>query len=1304
MRTIAPPFGCIGCDARNDRSKSAQRGARTPPNAARSRQARLPETPSPQASVDALELRLLGPLELRRAGEPLPLGGRQQRALLALLALELSAPVPLDRLVDSLWGERPPASAAHAIQVYVSKLRKLLGPETLLRRAGGYALTLPREQLDATRFERLLAEGEEALPHDPARAAVLLAEALALWRGAALSDFTYEPFAQAEIARFEELRLRAEETCLAAELALGRGPALLGELEALVARAPLRERPRALLMHALYQAGRQAEALAAYREARKTLREELGLEPGPDLKALERAILAQDEALAAPARAPAPAREVRKTVSVLFCDLVDSSRLASQLDPEALRHVLDRYFETVSGVIARHGGTVEKFIGDAVVAVFGSPVAHEDDPLRAARAAIEITLAAASLESDIAVRVGIESGEVVAGEPIGGSTGVTGGVTTAAARLQEEAPVGSVAVGDGARRLLAHAARFEPLTVGSDDDDQPRSWRLVEVLPGAPAVARRLDAPLVGREAELAVLADALARAAETRSPTVVAVLGEPGIGKTRLARELASRVGDARVLVGRVRPYGEAATFAPLADLLDAAANASGSVEAIGDLLTDDTEAHAVARRIAAALGQTEETFQREEVFWAVRRLVESLARDRPLVIVLDDVHWAEATLLQLVEHVATTAEAPVLLVCLARPELRDEHPRWGEGGETIALEPLSAHESEAVIDELAAALPITSDDRAWIAATGEGNPLFLEQLVAFAAERPGATEVPPTLEALLASRLDRLGPGERLVIEAAAVVGREFTAPAVAALLPPEATPTLARHLEALGRKQLVTGDWTPRFRHALIRDAAYRSIPKTKRAELHERLGRWSQDARITTHGGDEAIGFHLERAYRYRSEIGPVDDKVRALGFEAAERLAHAGRRAYFGGDVIASEHLLRRAFDVTPPGAAERGTLLLHIAEAIAAADEPRRALDVLDAATSAARASGDRKLEWRVEVERHAALLELDEEGNVEAARRTAERAIEALEELGDYAGVARAWSLAAVISLVERQFPAMQTAAERARSYARRIGDKYVEAVSIVWEAIALKLGPTPLPEVIDALQASLPRLGELGDRAGEAYVQNHLAHCYAYTGRFAEARVLLEHAQETFRRLGAGERLRDLEWSSAEVDLAADDPIAAETKLRSACAGHRRTGRASALARASAELADALFQQGRLDEADEMTRESERAAPAQDAAAQIAWRAARAGVLVARGDVRAAEPLAREAVELSTRVDTWTRADVLVVLAKVLRDDGRLTEAVAAATEALRIYEAKGDIVSSREVNALLGGLEARSAAATG
>ena len=475
-------------------------------------------------------------------------------------------------------------------------------------------LRVEPDELDADRFERLLREGSAAREtSDPEAAARTLREALELWRGPALADFAYDPFAQAEIARLEELRLDAVEERVEADLALGRSADLVAELEALIKDNPLREGLRGQLMLALYRSGRQADALEVYRQTREILDEELGLAPSPPLQRLQEAILRQEPALEVsiepPAEVAPPALESRKTVTVL----VASRSAAEGTDPEAIRVADARYLNEATGAIERHGGSVQNVLGDRVLAVFGVPLVHEDDALRAVRAAVELP----------GGQVGIATGEVVAGESDSSGSSLAGAPVARAAELADAAPAGEVLLAEQTYRLLGEAARAQPAGNGADP-----AWRLLELVPRPPPLSRPPEVPIVGRSDELAVLRAALDRAARERTVNLFTILGAAGIGKTRLAEEFASRVAsEASVLAGRCVPYGEGITFWPMREIVAGLTAA----DSLSHLLAGEDDAELVAERVTEATGGVDATTSVEEIFWAFRRLLETVARERP-------------------------------------------------------------------------------------------------------------------------------------------------------------------------------------------------------------------------------------------------------------------------------------------------------------------------------------------------------------------------------------------------------------------------------------------------------------------------------------------------------------------------------------------------------------------------------------------------------------------------------------------------------------------------------------------------
>ncbi|HEX6952837.1 MAG TPA: adenylate/guanylate cyclase domain-containing protein, partial [Gaiellaceae bacterium] len=557
-----------------------------------------------------------------------------------------------------------------------------------------------------------------------------------------------------------------------------------------------------------------------------------------------------------------PAREQRKTVTAVFCDITGSTELGESTDPEPLRALLARYFEQMKGIVEAHGGTVEKFIGDAVMAVFGVPVAHEDDALRACRAAVEMRDALPEL--GITGRVGVNTGEVVTGTA---ERLATGDAVNVAARLEQAAEPGEVLIGEETLRLVraAVSVREERRLDLKGKVDPVGAYPLLEVTG---ELERSFSTPMVGRERELQALRDAFARADADRSCQLFTILGSAGVGKSRLAAEFLAGL-DARVVRGRCLSYGEGITYWPVVEI----------VKQFGALPEGDA-----ARPLRSLLGEAELSVSAEEIAWGFRKLLEQEAQAQSLVVVFDDLHWAEETLFDLVEHVADLSrDAPVLLLCMARPELLERRPSWGGGkwnAATVLLEPLDAAETEQLLSELGEVSPELHER---IVEVAEGNPLFLEEMLALVRDSGGArVEVPPTIQALLAARLDQLDPAERAVLEHGAVEGRTFHRGAVAALGDADGDGEVDRRLVALVRKELVrpdraqlAGDDAYRFRHLLIRDAAYEALPKAARADLHHRFADWLQEHGQSLVELDEILGYHLEQAARYHEELGRSD---------------------------------------------------------------------------------------------------------------------------------------------------------------------------------------------------------------------------------------------------------------------------------------------------------------------------------------------------------------------------------------------------------------------------------------------
>jgi class 3 adenylate cyclase/DNA-binding winged helix-turn-helix (wHTH) protein len=1292
-----------------------------------------------------MDFRILGPLEVLDEGRRVALGGDKQRALLGLLLVNAGETLSTDRLIDELWGERPPATAAKTVQVHISRLRKALaagagnGSEALVvTREHGYQLEIDPERLDSHRFERLLAEGRNELAANrPDRAAPALEEALTLWRGQALSDLAYEAFAQAEIARLEDLRAAAIEQLIEAKLALGRHLEVIGELEALIAEYPYRERLRAQLMIALYRSERQADALQAYQDTRRVLTEELGIEPGERLRELERAILAQDPALALldleadevraepdaearpepdgapppePQRAePAPpdtraAPSARRLVSIVFADLVGSTGLAERLDPESMHRVLDRYVEVCGEVIERHGGAVEGFIGDAVVGVFGVTDVHEDDALRAVRAAVELREAGVELSTElerqqgveIAMKLGVESGEVFLGAGSRRSRFAAGDAFNVAARLEGVAPGGEILLGENIHELVRDAVRverLEPLAL-KGRTAKVQAWRLLELLDDR-LWLRPSRSPFVGRERELEELRGAFAGACRGPGCTAVTVVGPAGMGKSRLARELASEVGDdATVVVGRCPAYGEGVAYRPLADIVGQLGGDSPR-ERVEELLEGD---ESTARLVLGAIGLADGAAQPEETFWAVRRMLERAAFERPLVVIVDDIHWAEPTLLDLLEYLVTFSSGhPILLLCLTRPDLLETRAAWmgpHSNASLLVLKALSDMEARELVEH-AGAGELVSATAARIVETAEGNPLFLEQLVAVGAEG-GAAALPSSIQAVIAARIDSLEPGERAVLEHASVQGRSFYVGAVADALAGAASSGIAMHLVSLVRKQLVRAERSHlpgqdafRFAHVLIREAAYQGLPKRRRAELHEHVAHWLRATRGTARESpaeDETLGYHLGEAYRYRAELGPVGEREQALAKEAAGLLAEAADAALLRGDPHAGAHLLERAASLLESDPAACGELLPALGAALFEAGRMSDAGRVLEEAIAAA---PEPRLRARAQVERELVRLETEPSVGTDQARTVIDAVMPLLEREGDDYGASRVWLLRGWLDYELGHVASADVSwCESAESLKRANRQRELFEV-IGWRAVAAVLGPTPVDQAIRRCEEFRELVRE--SPIATASTLNPLAVLHAMKGEFESAEALLQQAGEMLQELGGiGSGVSHLEtW----VRLLAGRPALAEARLRADIETLSSMNAGGALATTTALLAQVVYAQGRMEEAGELCQMTERRAAAEDTMTQVTWRGVQAKVLAHGGRCHDAEALAREAVALAEPTDLLLhRGDAMLDLAEVLRTCERPEESDHAARTALELYELKGNVAAAARARPLL------------
>jgi class 3 adenylate cyclase len=918
-----------------------------------------------------------------------------------------------------------------------------------------------------------------------------------------------------------------------------------------------------------------------------------------------------------PAAAPAPAREQRKTLTILFCDVAGSTALGEQLDPEALRRVMRRYFDEMSAIVERHGGTVEKFIGDAVMAVFGIPTVREDDALRAVRAAAEIRdrLPAVAAELGVALnfRTGINTGEVVVGA---GQTLATGDAMNVAARLEQAAPAGEIYIGADTRRLVRDAVEVEavePLEL-KGKAEPVSAFRLVSVDFAADALARRPDAPLVGRDRELELLRGAYDRAVREGSSQLFTLLGSAGAGKSRLTAELIAGVaGEATVVRGRCLHYGDGVTFWPLVEIL---------------IQLGEPAAEVLDRISAGSAGAP------AELFWDVRRLFEQIASERPLVAVFDDLQWAEPMLLDMLDHIADLSRGvPILLLCIARPELLDERQDWGGGkvnATTLLLEPLDREECETLLAGLGDGLDPATAQRI-VRACG-GNPLFLEEMVALVLDGGGdGDELPPTIRALLDARLERLGDGERSVIERGAVEGEVFHHRAIRALV--DDPGGVDQKLAALVRKEMirperaqVPGDDAFRFRHLLIRDAAYDALPKQTRAELHERFAEWLEREGERLVELDEIAGWHLEQAVRYRRELGiDVDPQ---LASRAADHLAAGGRRAIDRRDVRAANTLLSRALGLLDPGDPRRGPLLCDLISVLVELGELERAEALLAEAPD-----GPRRVLARFDL-----LVRTNPNEMIRIADEELPALIEELRARGDDATLAKAYLALLHAHWMRSRAVLASEARAAAVDHAQRAGDATVLTEARLLGAGAAIFGPADR----DAVQRWIDEAErERESPMRTARVAIARLHVAVMDGDFAEARRQLAVEVEACRSVGFELMISGAGQFAALIEMAAGDAAAAERLARESWDYGGKLGDTSLRPTTGGHLARALAALGRHDEALAIADEVDAMSADADVINFAMTRGVRAEAAAAGGDVDRAGQLAREGIEFALQTD---------------------------------------------------------------
>ncbi len=960
----------------------------------------------------------------------------------------------------------------------------------------------------------------------------------------------------------------------------------------------------------------------------------------------------------------------RKLATVLFVDLVDSTSFVSSRDPEVVRRRVNEYFQRVSHCVTTHGGIVEKFAGDAVMAAFGIPQAHEDDAERAVRAGLAILDTVRELELE--ARIGVESGEVVAED--GDSTFATGEAVNLAARLQQSAEKGELRIGPGAHRLTF--GRFEVEDVGPVEirgrEEPIWAWKAVCARRdgGGP---RSLAAPFIGREGELALLENTFNRAIRDRRAHLFTAYGEPGVGKSRLAREFAESLEGATVLAGRSLPYGEGVTYWPLAEMVKYAAGIADDdpLDVAIEKLRDTCEDEVVADLLGLASGVLEAVHgerSQQEIAWAARAWAQRMAQEQPLVLVFEDIHWAEDPLLELIVHLSEwVRDAPLLLLCIARPELLDNRPNWGGGrlrATAIELEPLPRDESEELMAALLEGAELSEHERAELLDKTEGNPLFVEETIRMVREEglDGVTaRIPDSLQALIAARVDRLPAESKTLIQRAAMIGRIFWVGAVEHLAPElediagVIEDLLLRDFILPEQHSTISGETAYRFKHVLIREVAYSGLSKSDRAEHHARFAEWLKER-----AGEELLeirAYHLDHATQLLAELdGSAPEE---LAHDAAVALEGAGRRALAREANRSARKLLVRAVELEP-------TLERRYQAARAAwrlADLPTVSIE-MERVRADAKDAGDNAIEAR-------ALAALAEEAlfrgaDLEEAERLAGRALEIVDD-DDLAGRYEALGQLQIAAWWKGDVSESERYANEQHEIARATGRADLEAHAAA-ELAQLRLLRGDSAGAERLLEQARRLAEQSGSLISEAWVMIGLGDFYGSRDELEAAEAALGRAIELFSEAGNQSMLGRAHFRLARVIARQGDAKAAERLYRESIRVLKALEDRGTLCEAQRGIAQLMLERGDLDEAEKFALKARETVGPQDVTSLSTTAMTLGLVRAAQGLDEEAEALLREAVERIAPTDcVKLQNEPFEALAQFLRERGRDDEAAA-------------------------------------
>jgi class 3 adenylate cyclase/tetratricopeptide (TPR) repeat protein len=958
----------------------------------------------------------------------------------------------------------------------------------------------------------------------------------------------------------------------------------------------------------------------------------------------------------------------RKLATVVFVDLVGSTALLSGTDPEVARRRVQQYFDRVQHCVVTHGGIVEKFAGDAVMAAFGIPQAHEDDAERSIRAALAIMESVKEL--GLEARIGVESGEVVVDSVE--STFATGEAVNVAARLQQAAPPNEILIGPAAQRLTLGC--FEVEDEGPIEArglaEPVWTWRVLGAT-RFEATTRQFSAPLVGRDAELELLENTYSRAVRDRRAHLFTIFGDPGVGKSRLAREFIDGLESATILFGRALPYGEGVTYSALADMVKVAAGIADddplddAIEKLRDCCPDE----AVADLMGLATGvlqAVQAEHNQQEIAWAARAWAEKLAEPQPLVLVFEDIHWGEEPLLELIEHLGTWVRGvPLLLLCLARPELLDIRQGWGGGrvrATAIELEPLGAAESETLIEALLDDQQLPDAARIALFEKTEGNPLFVEETIRMLSEANGSRvdRIPDTLQALIAARIDHLPPGEKSVLQRAAVTGRSFWAGAVAYLggeedgdLQPLLDDLLLREFVLTEPRSTISGEDAYRFKHVLIREVAYSGLSKTARASHHRRFAEWlGERAREELL---EVRAYHLDQAAALLAELDGAPPEE--LATEAAEALEQAGKRALAREANATARRLLHRSVELEP-------TLQRRYEAARAAwrmSDFPTVSNEMEDVLLGA-REAGDQDLEARA----LTALAEVTllREADVGRAEQLAEKALDVSETDESRIDAVRILETAA---WWRGRLGESEAYAEEELEIARRLGRQDLESDALLDLAgiyVARREGERAEPLIERAMELA----EESGSLTAKARAFTESGELHAFRGRHEEALAEFGRARDLFAEVGAATNLARSLMRIGRLVARRGDVAEAERLFRESIRILQPTEDRGTLCEVQRSLAEILLEQGKIDAAEVYALKAVETVGPQDVSSQSTTRKTLALVRAAQGRDDEAEALLRESIDILERSE-YTRflSEPLKAIIQFLEERGRVEDIIA-------------------------------------